>query len=157
MAEQSRAELAAEIRGGDMEDRAWMIDALERAATALETTARFMPTDELEALPIGSVVMTVTERSFGVYEQRVWQKFGGSKDWQFGFPRHEWQSTDGGFVRTGEQQRYRAHFAHHRAVVVLFVPDEATSKRIASAHSEWLANSRTRTNRPAISSNGESL
>lgn len=39
MAEQTHAELAAEIRGGNMEDRAWMIDALDRAAAALEAMA----------------------------------------------------------------------------------------------------------------------
>lgn len=37
MSETSNTELIAEIRAGNMEDRSWMIDALDRAATALES------------------------------------------------------------------------------------------------------------------------
>ena len=54
--------------------------------------------DELDALPVGSVVMSIMQDP---HEQRVWQRFGGEPDWQFGMPRHDWQSTDGGFVRVG--------------------------------------------------------
>lgn len=108
----------------------------------METTPRSEPVrmtkDELDALPIGSVVMTITDPdTFGVYEQRVWQKFGGSRDWQFGNRRHEWQSTDGGFVRVGEQ--HGTGFASTRSVVVLYVPDESVTAAIESAHRNYRA------------------
>lgn len=38
MSETSNTELIAEIRAGNMEDRSWMIDALDRAANALESS-----------------------------------------------------------------------------------------------------------------------
>ena len=79
----------------------------------------------LDSLPIGSVVMTETDpEKFGAHEQRVWQKFGGEPDWQFGVPRHEWQSTDGGFVRVDEAADGRHSFATNRRVTVLYVPDQ---------------------------------
>lgn len=55
---------------------------------------------DLDALPVGSVVMTLM--TVAPYEQRVWQKFGGEREWLTGWRRHEWQSTDGGIVRVGD-------------------------------------------------------
>ena len=79
--------------------------------------------EEINALPIGSVVMTETHVDrFGAYEQRVWQKFGGDPDWQFGVPRHEWQSTDGGFERVGNAERHRGQFGFNGRVTLLWVP-----------------------------------
>jgi len=96
-----------------------------------------MTREELDALPIGSVVMTMTDPvTFGVYEQRVWQKYGGAREWQFGRPAHDWQSTDGGFVETGHMQvPFAWSFAFNRRVLVLFTPDEATTRSIIEAHS----------------------
>jgi hypothetical protein len=77
---------------------------------------------EVRALPVGSVVMTETDpESFGVYEQRVWQRFGGAPDWQFQHSRYEWQSTDGGFVRVSDAERGPA-FAVNRRVTLLYSP-----------------------------------
>jgi hypothetical protein len=102
-----------------------------------EPAVRYLTQDEIDALPIGSVVMTTTDpEHFGLYEQRVWQKFGGAREWQFGQPRHEWQSTDGGFVRVGAQQI--TGFALSRRVVLLFEPDEATSSAIVNARRDFL-------------------
>lgn len=108
----------------------------------LTTTAepRYMTVDEINALPIGSVVMTVTDPAeFGLYEQRVWQKFGGTPDWQFGVPRHEWQSTDGGFARHEPRTRERGPvFAENRKLVVLYLPDAATTSAILGARQAFL-------------------
>lgn len=99
-------------------------DAEVRAGVvAEEPEARSLTPDEINALPIGSVVMTETIiESFGAYEQRVWQKFGGGPDWQFGMPRHEWQSTDGGFERVDNADRHRGQFGFNRRVTLLWVP-----------------------------------
>ncbi len=79
---------------------------------------------EIDALPVGSVVMTETDpETFGVYEQRVWMRHGGHGDWQFPqYKRHDWQATDGGFQRMGEQ--YGSGFACNRIVTVLYRPDQ---------------------------------
>lgn len=79
--------------------------------------------EQINALPVGAVVMTETDpATFGVYEQRVWQKFGGVPEWQFGFPRHEWQSTDGGFEQVGQSDRHRGQFGFNRRVTLLWMP-----------------------------------
>lgn len=80
---------------------------------------------ELAALPPGSVVMTEVfiERK-GVTERRVWQKFAGEPDWQFGHPRHEWQATDGGFERVGEA--YAGTWLINRRATVLYRPERVT-------------------------------
>ncbi|MCC4906949.1 hypothetical protein [Microbacterium sp. cx-59] len=107
-------------------------------ATTPPSEARWMTVEEIDALPIGSVVMTVTDpEHFGLYEQRVWEKHGGTREWQFGSPRKEWQSTDGGFQRTDVEQRHRALFATNRKVIVLFVPDADTSAAIGRAHDDF--------------------
>ncbi len=76
--------------------------------------------EELDALPVGSVVMTETRRGFGGgYEQRVWMRHGGQ-----GSPLiHDWQSTDGGFQRVGEPEHARGMWAVNRNVTVLYRPD----------------------------------
>jgi hypothetical protein len=97
--------------------------------------ARYMSNDELNSLPVGSVIMTVTEpESFGLYEQRIWEKFGGVQEWQFGMPRHEWQSTDGGFVRVGNDPLF-----DNRKIVILFEATEDTERAIRGAHEAFRA------------------
>lgn len=108
-----------------LDDAATTLETLTaiRSVVAEEPEARSLTPDEINALPIGSVVMTETIiESFGAYEQRVWQKFGGQPDWQFGMPRHEWQSTDGGFERVGNAERHRGQFGFNRRVTLLWVP-----------------------------------
>jgi len=105
-------------------------DLISRLAAALTKPERlpsidpFLEPAEVAALPVGSVVMTETDAEvFGVYEQRVWQKFGGVPEWQFQHPRHDWQSTDGGFVRVGDSERHGAPvFAMSRRVRLLYAP-----------------------------------
>lgn len=99
------------------------------------TEARTMTAAELNALPIGSVIMTVTEpASFGFYEQRVWQKFGGSREWQFGVERHDWQSTDGGIIRVGNAPDF-----YNRKIVVLFEATPEIQNDSLEAHDKFLA------------------
>lgn len=82
-------------------------------------------TDELDALPVGSVVMTETNPvTFGVYEQRVWMRHGGVGDWQFPqFKRHDWQSTDGGFQEMDAPVHVRGLWTTNRRVTVLYRPE----------------------------------
>lgn len=107
-------------------DRAWrdgLRKILAAGVVAEEPESRSLTPEEINALPVGSVVMTETDVvRFGAYEQRVWQKLGGQPDWQFGVPRHEWQSTDGGFERVGELARLRGRFGFNRRVTLLWVP-----------------------------------
>lgn len=107
-----------------------MAEQCEGECDSMWCTARMSKTDveppSLDSLPIGSVVMTETLRSFGALEQRVWQKFGGAPDWQFGIPRHDWQSTDGGFVRVGDPA---AGLAFNRRFTVLYVPAGTAESR----------------------------
>jgi hypothetical protein len=79
-------------------------EAAAHVAAALRVSApeTVITVEELDALPVGSVIMTTYDRGRSI-ERRVWQKFGQEPEWQFGMPRWEWQSTDGGF------QRERAH------------------------------------------------
>ncbi len=72
---------------------------LARAALAA-TAVTIATAEDMDALPVGSVVMTLM--TVEPYEHRIWQKFGGSREWLSGWPRHEWQATDGGFVRVGQ-------------------------------------------------------
>ncbi|UOQ58113.1 hypothetical protein MUN78_04505 [Leucobacter allii] len=100
--------------------------ALARAAApepvAQEAFDPFLSPAEVQALPVGSVVMTETDPAvFGAYEQRVWQRFGGEPDWQFRSPRHEWQSTDGGFQRV-EDRDWPPVFSNNRRVRLLYTP-----------------------------------
>lgn len=90
-------------------------DAPEAPRVGDELTA-----EQVLALPIGSVVMATTRRSFGVYEQRVWMRYGGEPGWQFGNHRHEWQSTDGGFQRV-EDAQHPPVFTWNRAVTLLHI------------------------------------
>ncbi|WP_449278015.1 hypothetical protein [Leucobacter sp. GX24907] len=106
-------------------------DQLEATVTVpsegVTTAARepfdpYLTPDEVKDLPVGSVVMTETDPEvFGFYEQRVWQRFGGEPDWQFKSPRHDWQSTDGGFQRVADRD-WPPVFAQNRRVRLLFTP-----------------------------------
>lgn len=94
---------------------------------------RIMSREELNALPVGSVIMTFTDpENFGLYEQRVWEKFGGARGWQFGEPKHEWQSTDGGFVRVGNDPIF-----DNRKILVVFEATAEIEQDILEAHDKF--------------------
>ncbi|OIU88624.1 hypothetical protein [Microbacterium sp. AR7-10] len=111
-----------------------VLSAVEQAHTSIPAEKPILTPEDINALPVGAVVMTETNpATFGVYEQRVWQKFGGVPEWQFGFPRHEWQSTDGGFERVGQPDYLRGRFGFNRHVTLLWVPvneNETTDREI---------------------------
>lgn len=99
------------------------------------TEPRIMSREELNALPIGSVIMTFTDpERFGLYEQRVWEKFGGAREWQFGNPKHEWQCTDGGFVRVGNDPMF-----DNRKILVVFEATSEIEADILAAHDNFRA------------------
>lgn len=67
------------------------------------TDTRITTAEQMNALPIGSVVLSTDPRQSA---SRAWFKYGRLPEFQFGNERFEWQSTDGGFIRTPGDVQY---------------------------------------------------
>jgi hypothetical protein len=89
----------ATIGGPDLADG---LLALGYRKAAVVTTA-----EELDALPVGSVVLD--------YQGRSWQKYEPRQTGVYEY--HEWQCPDGGFVRAGNS----AFWIENHRLTVLYV------------------------------------